>query len=382
MSMRNRSNEIHYKLQLKKTLIMFGTPNSVLFYPHMELHDVNLVKESLLLYDNFFRIIPNDIIPNDHPEVKEFIEEYDLVKPIDPGRYTESTMEKFQNKLEEWNAAGLSYDESEKPSFLHEKKMYHKLRDSLVKEHKLLQDGCWLKGDAGFIANYMIFLSKEISRKNKLALLTNDSPAFTVQDYFNYNGNYGDNPWVELNEGRSNDRAIISMVIADYIPNNIEKISFSSIVEFRDEFKQERNNFLEKFSDFSKKLSDIQEPSVFNDQIGSFKQSLEYSLTDYKNSCAKLGPKHFFGAKIVTIPMFLPVANLFLSLSPEIIKELAVCGVFFGGLWALYSYNDDLETLRKGNPYSYLDLMQKYSFNPIEEINDELHAQINEFVCD
>lgn len=356
--------------------------NSVLFYPHIELHDVTLLKESLLLYDNFFRIVPNGFIPNDHPEVKEFIKEYDLVKPIDPGRYTESTMQKFQIKLDEWNAAGLSYDEFEKPSFLHERKMYHKLRDSLVKEHKLLRDGCWLKGDAGFIANYMIFLSKEISRKNKLALLTNDSPAFTVQDYFNYNGNYGDSPYLNLEGGRSTDRAIISMAITDYIPDNIEKIPFSSIIEFRDDFKQERKHFLEKFSNFSEELSNIQEPSVFNDRICSIKDSLESSVWAYRGSCDNLKPKHFFGAKVVTIPMFLPIANYFLSLSPDVIQELTFCGIFFGGLWALHSYNEDFDKLQKENPYSYLDLIQKFTVDPIEEINDELHAQINEFVCD
>ena len=361
---------------------MSETRRSVLFYPHIELKDVTSLKESLLLYDNFFRIVPNGVVPNDNPEVKEFIEDYDLVKPIDPGKYAESTMQKFQIKLNDWNAAGLSYEEYEKPSFLHERKMYHKLRDSLVGEHKLIQDGCWLKGDAGFISNYMIFLAKEISRKNKLALLTNDSPAFTVQDYFNYNGKYGDCPWLNLEGGRPNDRAIISMMITDFIPDNIEKIPFSSIVEFRDDYKLEREHFLEKFSNFSKELSDIQEPSVFNDRISSMKESLEVSVWGYRGSCDKLVPKHFFGAKVITIPVLYPIANCLLSLNQNVIQDFALCGIFFGGLWALYSYNDDLEKLQKENPYSYLDLMQKFSDDPINEINDELHGQINEFVCD
>jgi len=356
-------------------------PSSVLFYPKIDLQDKTLVKEALLLYDNLYRIVPNDVVPNDNPEIKSFIDQYDLIKPIDPKPYTKETMEQFKTKLDEWTAAGFHFEKDEKTSFLHSGKVYDKLRNYLLKEKLLSEDGCWLRGNEILISNYMIFLSNEISHQNKLALLTNFSPAFTIQEYVNYNGNFDDFPGIDFS-GNKNNQALLSMCLIDYIPNNIEEISFSSLVEFRDEYRHERKNFLSQISSFPKELSHIREQSVFKDRLESLQDSLEDSLTDYKNSCSQIRAKYYWGAKFLTFPILIPIAEKFLSTDLGIIKGLAALGIFFGGLWTFYSYENDLECLQKTNPYSYLDLLESYSFEDIDNMNWLLKNEMKEFVCD
>jgi hypothetical protein len=363
---------------------MVELPSSVLFYPNIELHDITLVKESLLLYDNFYRIVPNGITPEDDPEIKRFVDEYDLIKPIDPNPYSEKTMEHFETKLEEWTADGLHFEDDEKSSFLHSGKVYDKLRKYLLKEKMLIEDGEWLRGSDSLISNYMIFLSNEISYQNKLALLTNYSPAFTAQEYMNYNGNLDEanGPGIDSLQNQNNNKGLLNMCLVDYIPDNIEEISFSDLVEFREVYRHERKNFLKQISAFPQELSKIRDPSVFNDRLVSLQDSLEDSLRNYKNSCSQIKSKYYWGTKVVTIPAFLPVVELFLSSEPVIIKSLAAVGIFFGAFWTLSSYENDLECLQKTNPYSYLDLLESFENSSSNYVNSLLKEEMKEFVCD
>jgi hypothetical protein len=51
-------------------------------------------------------------------------------------------------------------------------------------------------------------------------------------------------------------------------------------------------------------------------------------------------------------------------------------------LWSLHSYYDDRDELRKTNPYSYLDLLQKYSLQTLKEVNSQLSTETMEFMLD
>ena len=114
----------------------------------------------------------------------------------------------------------------------------------------------------------------------------------------------------------------------------------------------------------------------------SLQARMKISLNDYRDSCKKLGPKQFFGAKVVTVPFITPIAAYVLSHDPELITALSAIGITFGVLWSLHSYQDDLDTLRKTNSYSYLDILQKYSFKTIKNVNSQLSTETMEFMLD
>ena len=358
-------------------------PSSVLLYPNIELKDPILVKEALLLYDNLYRIVPSDYKPNDHPEIQQSNVDFEIVAPIHPEEYAEGTYQKFQTKVKKWSpiAAGFSPAKIARSDKLHEGKVYYELRKYFLDEGLLIKDGRWLRGNNALISNYMIYLSNEIAAQNNLRLLTNTSPAWTTQEFINYDGNYNRTSG-ELSHSNSSNRYLIGMYLTDFIPRNLRKISFSEIMAFRDDYQQERQNFLREQSLFIDELPKIKDPLVFRDRITSLQSRLQVSLKDYKDSCRKLGPKHFFGAKVVTIPLVAPVATYALSLDPSLAILLSSIGISFGGLWSLHSYYDERDELQKKNPYSYLDLLQKYSFKTINEVNSQLSTETMEFMLD
>jgi hypothetical protein len=76
-----------------------------------------------------------------------------------------------------------------------------------------------------------------------------------------------------------------------------------------------------------------------------------------------------------------PVAYA-LSRDPNLALILSSIGISFGELWSLYSYYDARDELQKTNSYSYLDLLQKYSFQTINDLNSQLSSETMEFMLD
>lgn len=359
-------------------------PSSVLLYPNIELKNPTFVKEALLLYDNLYRIVPSDYEPKDHPEVQECNTDFEIVASIHPEEYTEGTYQKFQTKVKKWSpiAAGFSPAKIARSDKLHEGKVDFELRKYFLDEGLLIKDGRWLRGNNALIANYMIFLSNEIATENHLGLLTNYSPAWTTQEFVNYDGNYNRTMHGDDSPHNSSTRSLVGVYLTDFIPENLDKIPFSEIMAFRDEFQQERINFQKEQSHFIEELRTIKDPLVFKDRIMSLQTRMQISLNDYRDSCKKLGPKKFFGAKVVTVPFVTPIASYVLSHDPELTAALSAIGITFGALWSLYSYQDDLDTLQKTSSYSYLDILQKYSFKTINRINSKLSIETMEFMLD
>ena len=56
-------------------------PDSILYYPHIEFHNVAWVKSSLLLWNHVYRIVPEGYVPNDSDDIKALVDE-DLVREI------------------------------------------------------------------------------------------------------------------------------------------------------------------------------------------------------------------------------------------------------------------------------------------------------------
>jgi len=216
------------------------SPSSVLLYPNIDLKDVAFVKEALLLYDNLYRIVPPGVEPNDHEEIQQCNEEYEIVSSINPEDYVEGTYEKFIEKAEKWShkAAGFSGLVPSSVTRLHENKVYHELREYFINKGLLFKLDDWLVGNDSLIENYMIYLSKEVATNNQLSLLTDYSPAWTVQEFIKYDGEISD-----CSRYRSDGiggNGIIRLYLNDFIPEHIEKIPFSEIIAFRDDYKNER----------------------------------------------------------------------------------------------------------------------------------------------
>lgn len=355
--------------------------NGALLYPNINLKDSKTIKESLLFYDNLYRIVPEGIIPKDDQEIKTFNDEYNLIKEISPEEYVKNTYKKFTENLKNWSitASGIDFNaDDESYSRLHKDKVYDKLRKKFIEEGILEYDGTWLRGDASFIGNYMLYLAIEVSNKNDLCLVTDDVPAWISQEFMNYDGNYSDCSF----DNHDVTHGLLGMYVIDYIPSNINEITFDSIVEFRDQYTTERKNFFEKYLKFQNEVSSIPSTNVKFDKIQKELKSLHEGMKDYKESCSYFKTDGFFGSKVFTFPTLINVAESLVSIEPGLKGSLMGAGLFIGGLWDLISARQRISDIKKGNPYSYLVSLEKYDFEAIKRLNSGLRYEIKDFIED
>lgn len=357
--------------------------NGALLYPNIHLKNPTAIKESLLFYDNLYRIVPEGITPKDDKEIENFNDDYNLINEIRPEKYVENTYKKFNKNLKNWSltASGISFNIDSK---LHKDKVYDKLRQKFIDEGLLDYDGTWFRGNASFIGNYMVYLAMEISKRNDLSLVTNDVPAWVSEEFMNYNGNYysEESKLVGIYGNLEVTHRLLGLYVIDYIPSNINEITFDSIVEFRDEYKTERKNFFDKYLEFQNKVSSISSKEVYFKTIENQLDYLHDALDEYKKSCSYFKADGFFGSKIVTFPAIVDIAEGFGLIEQSLKSSLMASGLIIGGLWDLISARQRISDIRKNNPYSYLVSLEKYDFNSIKRSNSLLSCEFKEFIED
>jgi hypothetical protein len=348
--------------------------HGVLLYPHIDLKDPLLIKESLLFYDNIYRIVPSSHPPKDADLIREFIEEYGIIRNIDPKPFSENASNSFQEKIEHYSrAAGFKYG-VDGPDYdrLHKDKVYDKLRQTFISRKLLEYDGTWLKGNSALITQYMMYLALEISQRNELSLTTTSIPAWTSSEYLNYDGVYADT-------GSYHTHKQIGFYLKDYLPDNLGEIDFKSIVEFRDEHREERKNFLKSYKKYHESLSSIASNKVRVDAILDNQENLSRSISDFKSACHHTWASSFYGFKVVTIPIATEIASKFVTLNPTTEIQLLGGGIALGLVWTLYSANLDYHEIKKKNPNSYLVTLKKHSFESSSDLNQCLRSNVLEY---
>ena len=384
---------------------MSNYSESVLLYPNISLDNPVLIKEALLLYDNIYRICPWKESPHDNKEIRNFMNKHDnnIVSSIDPYKYANDLVKKFDN-LGDF-LSKFSSNNDDLSDRIHVDKFNHEFLFDLRKRGLLKKsDNSWDYGYHEVIHQYMALLSNEIASRNNLGLLTNDISSWSIQECLNNYNNFKNHQKMGFNgpipiikqyfkkirnnstDARnsqkmncSNPHSIIGLYLKDYIPDNINEISFQEIIEFRDDFKKERRNFLNTQKEAINTLQNIEEPCVFENELNNLQSKLDDSFESYQNAVQTLGPNNFFGLKVVTCPVIVNLTGFICNLDEPLTRTLGAIGASFGIMWSLYSYYDDRDKLRKSNPYSYLDILKSTDFNRRYQDSDQLETirQIN-----
>ncbi|MBP2659525.1 MAG: hypothetical protein H6Q69_2557 [Firmicutes bacterium] len=113
---------------------------NALYYPHMTFQNPSWLKAMAMYYENIYRIVPDNIIPDDPEELQPLLEDSSIGKMLDPIRYARSTAEVFLEKRENWDAAALIGDEEEEK----EKKFIrvHTAKTDVIVRDLFLSLGC------------------------------------------------------------------------------------------------------------------------------------------------------------------------------------------------------------------------------------------------
>jgi hypothetical protein len=360
--------------------------NFALYYPSMEFRNVAWLKGMLLFWDGIRRIVPESYTPNDVDEVKPFLEA-EIIKSIDPRQDAAKIADEFRNKLEgkRYTAAALSYMERSEDHELyyriHPDKVDSRLRDLLSAKEISKATKDWLYVSEEFGRYYMLYLANSIAESRGLAKIIDSTEAWAASTYFDYEGEIDvDTPFEE------SDQAIITLMLRDFVPANIQAIPAKSVLLFREKYRDERRRFLESIKTYITKISNINDPQTIQDVVNEYKKDVEASIKDFKESLRSLKFTSLTGIKAIAFPLSTNVVHwLGICTYEDQVITTAVAGLALGLLTSYREYKEKRKTLIKECDYSYIYFLEnilgnwQYKRGPL---NYHLYRQIEEFIND
>lgn len=79
-----------------------------------------------------------------------------------------------------------------------------------------------------------------------------------------------------------------TLVIRDFIPQNIIDIRPQDLLKFREKYRDERQRFILAIRDAAMVISECEDETVYNDRLEDLKKEIESSLTDYRGNMEAL----------------------------------------------------------------------------------------------
>ncbi|MFT5730786.1 MAG: hypothetical protein ACI8PB_004976 [Desulforhopalus sp.] len=338
--------------------------NNALYYPHIAFSNPSWLKSMALFYDSIYRIVPNNIIPEDNEELQPLLEDPSIGKMIDPARYSPSASNDFLNDKENWDAAAFvcnDEDEVEKVlSRLHSEKTDEKVRTLFSSlGYGNLEDE-WFHIPTELASHFMLYLANDIAKKNELNLITNDWAPWTATTYYNLDGNFDDCVLLyEQNNKYSDDPfALFSLIIGEITPINIHEISGEEIISFREKRKDEITQLRETIYQLYSELQKLEDPVVRKDLIDSKINELLKAQENYKKCADIIKAKGWMGSVFLGLPAPVALGSL-LNIPSASIVSLGAASLAIGGIFNLQSSKAELLELQKRTPISALVSMSK-----------------------
>lgn len=365
--------------------------NNALYYPHMAFKSSSMIKSMALYYDNVYRIVPRDIVPNDPDELKPLIEEGCIGKNIDPAEYAKKASDEFLKKSVHWSAAALACRENEKEPItrLHMQKTDEQVRE-LFHEAGFTMDNDWINVPTSIASNFMLYMANEIASKNNLSLITGDWAAWTGTSYFGLNGKVDE---FVSTIGKKNYPAeepekfgLYGLFLDKLTPVMISDIPAEKIVEFRQKRKDEINLFRQCMADLRNELIAVESSEIRMDIIEEKAKELVKAQKQYRKSADIIGVKKWGGISMMGFPAPLLFSHLF-SMPSSSVVALAVAELAVGGLYNINNSKEEIRKLKKESPASFLvdfrNTFKKYTWQRGGgDMNYKAWNCMEEFVCD
>ncbi len=358
--------------------------NLALYYPSMEFNDIDWLKGMLLFWDGIRRIVPESYTPYDNHDVEAFIDA-GIIKSIDPSKDAANIANEFSDKLKNLydGAAALDWikrpQDYEKHYRIHPEKVDARLRNVLSSKEISLATKDWLNVSEEFGRFYMFYLANAMAEKRGLAKITESKEAWTVSCYFDYDGA------VDGDVDFDTNKQIVTLMLRDFIPENIEEISTNSIISFREKYRDERRCFIESVKTFITKISDIDDPQIVRDAINEYKKDIESSIKDFRGSLTSLKFTSLTGIKTISFPVGFNAITLLGTGGFEYAIISSVAGLALGLLTSYVNYKEKRKKMIKECDFSYIYFLSNtfdkwhYDGGPL---NYHLYRQIEEFIND
>ncbi len=314
-----------------------------------------------LFYDNIYRIVPDNVIPDDSEDLAPLLEEGSIGRMIDPANYSKKASEDFLSK--DWNAAALMYreDGEEMIMKLHSNKIDERVRE-LFLEAGYPTDNNWIYVPTAIASQFMLYMATEIAKKNKLSLITSDWSAWTGTNYFSIDGDVdefimciGDDKFADEN---AESFGLFGLIVSELVPLNISEIPAEKILKFREKRREEISQFRSCMHDLRTELIQLESYDIKIETLMDKVKELIKAQEQYKKSADIINVKGWFGVSLTAFPAPMFFSKL-LSIPIDQALPFGAAWLAIGGMFNILSTKEDVRKLREKNPASFLVEMRK-----------------------
>lgn len=336
---------------------------NALYYPHIGLHNPSWIKAMALFYDNIYRIVPDNVIPDDAAELHPLLEEGSIGRMINPIGYSKQASEEFLSKIDLWGAAALckSDEDEQLISKLHSSKIDERVRE-LFREAGFKEENNWMHIPTELASNFMLYMANFIGKQNRLALITGDWGAWTGTTYFGVDGQIDEFINTIGNDEDSDEHAdafgLFGLILSELVPVNISETPAELILKFREKRRDEINNFRTCMYELREELATLESQEIKIDVIRDKAQELVKAQEHYKSSADILNAKGWFGVTLMGFPAPMIFGQL-LSIPHSSSVALGTAGLAIGGLFNIQNTKQEIRKLNQENPASFLMELRK-----------------------
>lgn len=263
-----------------------------LYYPHINFHDHNWLKFAALYYDGIDRIVPSDDLLEEVDLIERIndtatSEENLFVRSVRPGYYADQIAQEFieyaRTELADVNNRKQIFQRVSKfvkstdTYPIHVMKMGRELLEELprlnfpIKKFSFEFED-WIEFDSITGALYMSRLANCIATNKSLPIVSDDPNFQSIVREVQREKVFND-----ISE------TLASMVIQSVIPRNFEAITSKQIIDFRKNYKDERQQFYLNINELVKDLYKIQDEQSLKDVLHFKKDAIERATKDIED---------------------------------------------------------------------------------------------------
>lgn len=359
---------------------------NILYYPTIEFkkEDYKWLWIASLLWDKIYRIVPDGYCLDEPQNIQELCSSGDIGIPLAPNRYSEEIASDFLKKIEEeyWNAAALEFNHDDIEKYkdytrVHKDKVDVTLRNIMLMDNKNLQDDEWLFVPQEMANVYMTYLANHIASENNLALNTHNYDIWTASTFFQFDDAIQDGVFWGRDYTNKSTAVLASILIKDFIPENLMGISPKELLKFRKSRGGEREEFLLEVQKLNDKLAAVKDERIIEQIVNDELSKVEKSLEQYKKSMDLIKATKWTGSLSMLTTLAIDGAG-YINPEANFIKPLTTCGLGIGLITGLIQNRIQKEL----TPYSYLTSLKTLNNHNFGEYNYHLYRKLEEFIND
>jgi cellulose biosynthesis protein BcsQ len=286
-----------------------------LYYPFINVQDIDWLKSALLYWDHIRCITPSSDYFED--DIKYLYDEGIIIAtnpkdyPTDASVKFVREMEKYCHNQGELDIRVINYLEGRFPELKNVTIHNDKLDERLYQEmgHKVVLGYFAADGVSRFYqaqpyisALYLITLASEMSKKIHIPMLTDIPGLAGLGEHILWSG-------AIIPENIRQGDILTQMNIPYPSVEDLERLSFDDIIRFRRGRNDERRRFRNTIEEIRYQSQSINDPNALADFFNAKKQEIQQAIDDHKKTLRDIGIKYFTSAIKVSWPS-LPIGQI------------------------------------------------------------------------